>query len=172
MFALSLLSVTFLNLSLRKVALTMKNTNTPLEKNAKTDYDAHCTVGVVIAFAFFRRGGLGFRRTSRRASNAGGLSLVRYVDAVLSYENERSLGSISTHFAWRGVPLLRFVKLRARTSRRTSNAENLSLMQCFVTRARASTEPQDNLNASRLAEGTISAIFEVPSKNLKSNLKR
>ena len=47
-----------------------------------------------------------------------------------------------------------------------------SQMQSFVTRARASTEPQDNLNASRLAEGTISAIFEVPSKNLKSNLKR
>ena len=23
-------------------------------KNAKTDYDAHCTVGVVIAFAFFK----------------------------------------------------------------------------------------------------------------------
>ena len=26
-------------------------------KNGKTDYDAHCTVGVVIAFPFFRRAG-------------------------------------------------------------------------------------------------------------------
>ena len=26
-------------------------------ENAKTDYDAHCTVGVVIAFAFFWRAG-------------------------------------------------------------------------------------------------------------------
>ena len=122
-------------------------------KNAKTDYDAHCTVGVVIAFAFFRRGGLGFWRTSRRASNAVGLSLVRYVDTVLSYENERSLGSISTHFAWRGVPLLRFVKLRARTSRRTSNAENLSLVQFFVTILTFEYEPQRTLTttSTRLA---------------------
>ena len=27
----------------------------PALKDAKTDYDAHCTVGVVIAFAFVRR---------------------------------------------------------------------------------------------------------------------
>ena len=33
-------------------------------KNAKTDYDAHCTAGVVIAFAFFKPAGFAFFKST------------------------------------------------------------------------------------------------------------
>ena len=47
------------------------NTKTEALKNGKTDYDAHCTVGVVIAFPFFRRAGAPYPQRGEGAKGAG-----------------------------------------------------------------------------------------------------